>query len=43
VVGCSRPAYVVRLHRARKRLEQALERAAARPPVAENTILEKTR
>lgn len=34
VVGCSTATYFVRLHRARKRLEQALDRALAGPPRA---------
>ena len=35
VLGCSRAAYVVRLHRARRRLEQALDRA---PGAADRTV-----
>ncbi|GGM80384.1 RNA polymerase sigma factor [Dactylosporangium sucinum] len=37
VVGCSTATYFVRLHRARKRLEQALAGSARRPPVSRPT------
>ncbi|WP_235030575.1 RNA polymerase sigma factor [Nonomuraea solani] len=42
VIGCSSAAYRVRLHRARKRLKQAMEATAMEATVMEATVMEAT-